>query len=1050
MASPGLERKPAPAPAPAQAKPPAAVPALASGASGGGLAAAVKRQADAAGPRVSLGLAGPSAEEVSLKGTGTFAPPQPVADFLAANPHGGEVSVRLPGVAAGVIRVHRRGDKYSTPSEVQAIDLVHPALEPLRRAGLTPLLVVEISASTVTGYVTVSTGKRPLESRHAVIDQLRRNAPAMGFAGMGNLRLHKPVNQLQGGTLTLSTDLAFQLGGFLNGTGSFGLADDAITFAAQAHASVKGIAEVSLDLKRGADGVIAGRAEIPVSLKNFSGSVIVTLAGDVVDAVGTIRYSTEKLNGEVTLLVTDAQTARTVAYDHLPPEAIDASAREAAGGGGGAAAAKTPKPGPRALAGWGTLDARFSDWLTGRAVVIVDGEGHVTVIGKITPQARVEFAQTRVASRTRLLTLEARATYGIPVVGDVFVFFSLSLDSVVNVTPLTLSKIEVDGTYSTDPKIFNSFSLSANLNISAMAALELDARAGAGLEIAEHDIKIGAGVTATAGVKSYLDATPILGYRELADPTAGRRGEFYIHGDVELAAQAFLALAGYLFVALETPWWSPISDHTWKWPIGELEYILPGQFGFGAEIDYIFGSGKLPSISLKGVDFNPDRFSGDLMDDNVPKGAPGPQEKRGAWKEKLTAPPAPPPAPPKVLDSKGKRAPKDNKAVKTEGAAFADGVKAIDALRKRADATPMPAAELAAELEAIRKRCGLTDLHTKPGTGLLEVTASRGKLKLPKPVRIKVATTAVSQPPDRAAAMRAGSGIAPDQRAPGAAHPPGHDPRHEARAALASQLRADHTIEEARSIVAAIGQQLKPIGLRKLEVAPENSEGSYTILAEASPVLPLAYLVKKVKAPRGRSVRVAAEITLAPPSPDSLSLAPGGSKFGGGPILPASDRAIMPYGGAALKTDPARPNVVQAVTWNTSDIDTVNNDSHAEHHLIAFIVNRLGDDGMGRILRIKVNNFHLSPCSTCAGELATLLEEIAKQRQRPFRPDTGEAELRWTKLYLGIPKTAGINRTTWQSVNKLTGAGWRLYAPRDALPDEGADKDEGERNVHLI
>lgn len=1041
MASPVVDRKPAPAPAPARprAGPAAPVATPQTGTPGGGLAATVGRQADTAGPRVSLGVAGPSAEEVSLKGTGTFAPPQPVADYLATNPRGGDVSVRLPGVAAGVIRVLGRRGKYSTPSQVQAIDVIHPALEPLRSAGLTPLLVVEISASTVTGYVTVSTGKRPLESRHALIEQMQRHAADLGLVGMGKLRMQKPVNQLQGGTLTLSTDLAFQLGGFLDGTGSFALTDDVVTFAANARASVKGIAQVSLDLQRGADGVISGRVEIPVNLRNFSGALVVTLAGGVVDAVGTVRYTTEKLSGEVTLLVTDAQTARTVAYEHLPPDAIDASAREAAGGAGGAAAAKTPKPGPRALAGWGTLEARFSDWLTGRAVVIVDGEGHVTVIGKITPQAKVEFAQTRIASRVRLFTLEARATYGIPVVGDVFVFFSLSLDSVVNVTPLTLSKIEVDGTYSTDPKIFNSFSLSANLNISAMAALELDARAGAGLEIAEHDIKIGAGVTASAGVKSYLDATPILGYRELADPTAGRRGEFYIHGEMELAAQAFLALVGYLFVALETPWWSPISDHTWKWPIGELEYILPGQFGFGADIDYVFGSSKLPAISLKGVDFNPDRFAGDLMDDKAPKGKPSPENKRGAWKEKLTAPPAPAPAPPKLLDSKGKPPPKDGKAVKTEGKAFADGVAAIEALRKRADAKPMPSAELVSELEAIRRRHGLTDVRTKPAGGILEVTAGRGKLKLPKPVRIKVAPARVTQPPDRAAVPKAATGPAAAQPAPGAAHPPGHDPRHEARAALAGRLRADHTIEEARAIVAAIGERLKPIGLRKLEIAPESDDGSYTILAEASPVLPLAYLVELVKVPRGRSVRLAAEITLEPPAPT-----------GAGPIPAASDRARMPHGGTVLEGDSKRPNVIRAVTWNTSDINTVNNDSHAEHQLIAYIVKTLGEAGMARIQQIKVHNISLSPCSTCAEELAGLLRKIAEKRGRPFNADTGEAELRWTQLYLGIRKTAGINRTTPQSVNDLTRAGWRLFAPPNALPEEGAGLEESKRNVHLI
>ncbi len=907
-------------------------------------------------------------------------------------------------------------------------------------------------------------------------------------------------NKLEGGALTLKTDLAFRLGGFLAGTGTFGLEDEVVTFAANARASVKGLAEVSLDLERRPDGVIAGRAEIPVNpahLKNFSGLVVVTFAGGVVDAVGTVHYATEKLSGDVTLLVTDAETAKTVAYQHLPPEAINASAKEAAGKSGGAAvpAAAGPKPGPRALAGWGTLTARFNDWLTGSALVIVDGAGHVTVVGKITPQARVEFPQTRVDSRLRIFSLDIHAAYGVPYVGDIFVFFSLSLDAVAKVTPLTLSRIEVVGTYSTDPKIFNNFSLSANLNVSALAALELDAKAGAGLEILHHEIKIGAGVTATAGVKAYLDATPIIGYRELADPELGKRGEFYIHGDMELAAQAFLALAGYLFVALETPWWSPVSDHTWRWPLGELEYQLPGELGFGAEVDYIFGSGKPPAISRKNVDFNSDRFAGDLMDDKVPKGGRGPQEKKGAWKEKQTAPPAPPPSPPKVLDSKGKRSRKDNTAVRNDGKAFADGVNAIDALRKRADATQLTPPELAAQLDAIRRRYGFTNLQAKPLGTAWEITASRGKLTLPKPVRIKVAPHAPGVPAGEVGtALRAGAPTAPPRPDPGG--PSARVDREEPFDVEAPSGTEHHRLimhpgpgGRAQLLVASrpvpLSQVLdyyagrldrlphsganppvpRPHGWRENDQPRMQAEASITRLRRVpdrevrvdQPFVPgarddLARLLHMFAvydrpaqegiegAPAGgqqMSVRV---VLRGGPGISPQGMAEVAPRTLVGPVrqeyalmTPDPRLAATPSSRGVVYVDPASPDEILARTWATGGTPQhATNTSHTEEQFRRWFDAQVAAQGPAFLARISAIELR-SGFSACSACTDLLTGMLSKVRDA--QPPAGRvlAAFYWDRLYTVPRRTPSSIQSTYRHhIKQLRDAGWVLYGPMPA------------------
>jgi hypothetical protein len=691
-------------------------------------------------------------EEVSLKGSATFAPSQAVADALKAQRRGGDVAVRFPGLASGVIRVTERRGKYNTTGALQAIDVQHPLLEPLRAVKLDPLLAVVIRDSTVTGFLTVSAaGKRPVGDPRAIAEKIRANAQALGMVGMGELRLPKVTNQLEGGAFALKTDLTFKLGGFLAGTGSLGLADDVVTFAARAEASVKGASKLTVDLERRPDGVIAGRNEIAVDLKNFTGKFVVLFAGGVVDVTATARYSTEKLSGELTLLITDAQTARTVAYEHLPPEAIDASAREAAGGSKVAAAPSTagPKPGPRAIAGWGTLDVHYNQWLTGRALVIVDGKGNITVVGKITPPAKVEFPQTKVDYEKKIFGFEVHAGYGIPVVGEVGLFAGVALFAIAKVSPLTLSKIEIGGTYSTDPAIFNSFSLSANLNISALAGLKLRAEGGLIVTILDHDIKIGAGVDATAGIRGYVDANPVIGYRELADPLAGRRGEFYIHGEAEFAAQPFLALSGDLFVKLVTPWWSPLSDDTWKWPLGELIYPLPGEIGFGADVDYVFGSGKFPTISPKKVDFNADKFMSDLMDDKTPRGSAGEIKKPGRWGERQQPAPAPPP--PQLKDSKGPPKKPDRKAAKDAGKAWAEGMKAVAALKARGDKQPFTPAEIEAALKPIKARHQFSVLEAKPVGEQWEIAATMGKDTLKKPIRIKRAPGVPATAPAQAA-----------------------------------------------------------------------------------------------------------------------------------------------------------------------------------------------------------------------------------------------------------------------------------------------------------
>jgi hypothetical protein len=661
---------------------------------------------------------------VALGGTPTFTPPAAVAGYLEQRASaGGDVRVRLGGVAAGVIRVRLHEGRYESRPEdrFQPIPLVHPALVPLQAAGIQPVLALRVKASTVEGYASVRAGDRVLPDPSALLDEIERHSAVLGWVGLSALRFPRPVNKLEAGVLVVRVpDFGFRVGGFLSGRGSFGLANEQVTFDATATAQLRGLGTITVPISRGPDGLLRGSADVAVSLPHFSGNLLAQYAGGLVDVKGTIRYSTEKLGGEVTLLVTDEARARDVARGRLGPQALLPPVT-AADPTATSAAAEGPRPGPRALAGWGTLDFRFTDWLTGKAQVIVDGAGHVTVVGEIVPEARKELFPQRDIVKP-LPKLEVRALYGVPLVGNVFLFANVGLEALAKFGPATLYDIRLLGTYSTDPQVLQNFSIAGTLNISAFAGLRLRGEGGAGVELLDHDIKAGVGINALAGVRGYVEATPTVGYRETADPLAGKKGEFFIRGHMELAAQPFLGLDGDLFVDLDSPFWSPAPDKRWTWPLGQLEYPLPGQFGIGADVDYVIGSDTFPEIQFTAVDFSADRFMTDLLNDHVPPKSKGEQAPAGHWQEGGAPPTGE--ADPKLADTQGtppeqaatgRQQPGEGEPPSADvQQRWLSGARALGALSEHSRDDPFTQVEIETALRSIRTQYGFVDLRAEP------------------------------------------------------------------------------------------------------------------------------------------------------------------------------------------------------------------------------------------------------------------------------------------------------------------------------------------------
>ena len=216
-----------------------------------------------------------------------------------------------------------------------------------------------------------------------------------------------------------------------------------------------------------------------------------------------------------------------------------------------------------------------------------------------------------------------------------------------------------------------------------------------------------------------------------------------------------------------------------------------------------------------------------------------------------------------------------------------------------------------------------------------------------------------------------------------------------------------------------VAARLQSQGLKRLEAGPADKDGIVTISAAASPFLPLARLAPRGVAPKGRTVKFFGELRLSQPTAAGrAAILPTDRE---GRILGAGQTSVRAAG--AILRQPTE-NVVRAVTWNTANIDTYDNVSHAEHHFVSWLSGQ--EDLLPRITRMHFNLQPLSPCATCTADLIRIIQLISATRGRRFARD--DAVLTWTKPYSGV-YPSGNNRTTAVGVEALIAAGWTVHAP---------------------
>lgn len=547
----------------------------------------------------------------------------------------GKVHVTIPNLADGWIEVtmipSKTPDgepKYKATKGKNFISATGiTVFAPITAEGYEPVVVIDLSPDgAVSGHLNFAQGtKLAFPNASGLLSFIDKHKDKLGLLGIGNIQA-SITNTLEGGVLKVSAnDLSVSVDGYLDASGSLGVANNQFTFDVTSNISLKGIVNGDFNVKRDESGKLNGSVTLAAEIAGAKGSVTVLYVDGAVTIKGSAGYETEKFSGTITIAFGDEATIKQLTSAEKGVEAPQE---------GGDAPGAAEKAGPKAkgsqkFAAWGDVEARFTSWLTGKGKIVIDEMGYVTLIGEIAPPAEVVLMEQK-EKKVRIFYFQAEAGYGVPLLGTVGLFIGVGMDFIASFGPLVLKNISVKGKYSTDPAVMQEFSITGSLNINAFAALRLFAQAGIKLTLLGHDVKAGVEVGAAAGVKAYAEATPTFEYKETPG-AGGKVGEAWLKGHLEAAAQLFLQLNGSFFVEVDAPWWSPVSDDRWDYPIGEVQYPLGKSLGIGGDVAWKVGDPNMPELKMSPVEFDPDKFSQDIMAD-PPKGKKGDSEAKQAAK----------------------------------------------------------------------------------------------------------------------------------------------------------------------------------------------------------------------------------------------------------------------------------------------------------------------------------------------------------------------------------------------------------------------------------
>ena len=320
-------------------------------------------------------------------------------------------------------------------------------MDPLRGIDIHPILVLNQFGEEqgTTGFLSFRTGDKPLLSNvNQFLKTINKNLEAISFLGITPLKTGAEIeNVFESGRLAFNLSaLTTVVDGYLEAGGGMGITGDVFTFNLEAAVNLEGLAEGNISIALGEDGKLSGAGDISASIANVQASIHVEYIDGVVTIQGTGKIESEKFSGSITLLVTDEKRAGDLMDAALGVTSMEEEEKVVA-------EPKVKNKKNQVLVGWGTITTNITPWLSGEASVGIDNLGHVTVVGEIEVDDEIELMEER-GKKVDIFKYEIRAGYGIPLVGQVFLFASIGMFMNAGFGPLSLRNAKLEGTYSTD------------------------------------------------------------------------------------------------------------------------------------------------------------------------------------------------------------------------------------------------------------------------------------------------------------------------------------------------------------------------------------------------------------------------------------------------------------------------------------------------------------------------------------------------------------------------------------------------------------------------
>lgn len=246
-----------------------------------------------------------------------------------------------------------------------------------------------------------------------------------------------------------------------------------------------------------------------------------------------------------------------------------------------------------------------------------------------------------------------------------------------------------------------------------------------------------------------------------------------------------------------------------------------------------------------------------------------------------------------------------------------------------------------------------------------------------------------------------------------------------ARQAVLSQLgERERTREDVQVVIERVAEQLRPQGVKKMELSSPEEDGEYNLLVEASPLRPFLKMV-----PLTGRMRSVARVTVDDSGPELSWEDIGEVEDVGRQLNPATGemesiqspfRRITPPGQGQVKTGaavilPQPSRTLHVVSRATGEYTVAAASSHAERYFAQWILNQQWKD---RIIEITIENFNLNPCEYCGGALIDLINQLNRDRNPANKV---QASLAWSAPW-GQEDLPVIENT----LSRMQAAGWNV------------------------